>query len=481
MPVFDIELEDKLKESISSMMEELAQKEQEEEEEPGNGSPEEEELPGSDYDELEADDELKDAFRDYFPAKPVRLLKNRLMLVVLIVAVIIIVGMACFVRISGQLENSYQYQYEKALQCAEENDYEEAISHLERALAIDDSQADASFLLAQYYDKSGMRSSAVSVLNGILTRKADYSGRSEVYDLLLSIYEEEERYEEMGELLAECDADDIVSKYNEYAALTPQFNKEGGVYDELISITITGNTEGFVYYTLDGSSPSENSPVYETPILLESGDYIIRAMFVNMYGVASEIATQSYYISVSVPESPIVSLDSGTYNEPALIEVYHNDNTKIYYTIDGSVPDKYSERYSHPIELPYGMSNFSFIAINDDGAGSEPVSRSYRLSVEANFDAELAVQVLKNNLYAAGKLLNTDGNVPGKLGINQYRVQTAANIGETLYYVVYEEYVDITGQSHDTGNIYAIDVNTADLYKAYKIDEGEYHLTDFDE
>lgn len=463
VPDFDIELEDKLKESISSMMEELSEKEPEKKE----------------YEELEEED-LKDAFRDYFPEKPIKLLQNRVFLAVIIAAVACIVGAAAIVAFFRYRENSYTYQYEKAVKCAENNEYGEAVVHLERALAIDASQTDAGFLLAEYYDKNGMRTSAVSVLNEILAQKADYPKRDEVYDMLLSIYKEQEDYEEMGEILAECDVARIVSKYNKYAALPPVFNKDGGTYDELISITLEGNTQGFVYYTMDGSAPTINSPVYETPILLESGEYVIRAMFVNMYGITSETVSQSYYINLSVPESPVVSLDSGTYHEPMLIEVYHNDDTKIYYTMDGSVPDKYSERYNHPIELPYGMSNFSFIAINGSGLGSEVVNRSYQLSVEANFDTELAVQVLRNNLWAGGKLLNTEGNVPGKLGLNQYRVQTVVKIGESMYYVVYEEYMDTTGRVHDTNNIYAIDVNTADLYKAYKIDEGEYNLRPFE-
>lgn len=470
VPDFDIELEDKLKESISSMMEELAEPE-----------PQKRVSEKETYEDFEADDELKDKFRDYFPKKPIRLLKSKLMIAVIVAVGIFIAGIACICVILSKLENSYDYQYRRAVECAEDNDYEQAVSHLERALAIDDSQTDARFLLAEYYGKNNMRASAISILNEILAQKADYSRKAEVYDMLLSIYEEEECYAEMGELLAECDEAEIVSKYNEYAALPPKFNKEGGVYDELISITLAGNTEGFVYYTLDGSTPTENSPVYETPILLESGDYIIRAMFVNMRGIASEVVSQSYYISLSMPESPVISLDSGTYNEPRLIEVYHSDDTKIYYTTDGSVPDKKSERYTHPVELPYGMSNFSFIAIDEAGLGSEVVYRSYQLRVEANFDTELALQVLKNNLWASGKLLNTEGNVPDKLGLNQYRVQTVVEIGESMYYVVYEEYMDTTGRVHDTSNIYAIDVNTADLYKAYKIDEGKYNLKPFDE
>lgn len=469
VPDFDIELEHELRESISSIIEELADKEPEKEEH-----------------ESFATEDLKDKFSDYFPRKQTDFVKKKktTAIVAIAAAVIIVVcitGVTGFAKISRQRENSYDYQYENAIACAAQNQYDEAIAYLERALAIDDSQTDARFLLAEYYDANRMRTSAISVLQEIIAQRPDYPRRDEVYDMLLAIYEEDKNYEVMGEVLETCDVARIVSKYNKYAALPPEFNKQGGTYDEIISITLEGNTQGTVYYTLDGTEPTTASFVYETPILLESGEYRIRAVFVNTYGVESEVVSQDYYINLSVPEEPVINLDSGKYNAPEMIEVYHNNDTKIYYTTDGSIPDKDSSRYNNPIEMPYGMSNFSFIAINDSDVKSEVVSRNYELIVDANFDTELALEVLRNNLVASGKLLNPEGYVSGKLGHNRYRVQTVVMIEEQLYYIVYEEYMDTTGSTHDTSNIYAIDVNTADLYKAYKIDEGTYHLRPFDE
>ena len=103
------------------------------------------------------------------------------------------------------------------------------------------------------------------------------------------------------------------------------------------------------------------------------------------------------------------------------------------------------------------------------------------MKAQANFDTELALQVLKNSLCASGKLLDAEGNVPNKQGVNQYKVRTLFKAEEKLYYIVYEEYVDITGEVNGTNDIYAIDVNTADLYLAYKVDEGKYNLQPFEQ
>jgi hypothetical protein len=164
-----------------------------------------------------------------------------------------------------------------------------------------------------------------------------------------------------------------------------------------------------------------------------------------------------------------------------MIEAYYDDNIRIYYTMDGSIPDKHSERYINPIEMPYGVSNFSFVAIDDSGLASEVVNRTYHLEIQAIVDTDFAITALKNNLQAQGKLLNVEGNVPGKLGFNQYWVQTLYKDDISMYYIVYEEYVDTLGKVHNTNNFYAIDVNTADLYVAYKLDEGKYNLIPFNE
>jgi tetratricopeptide (TPR) repeat protein len=460
VPEYDIELENQLKESLSSMIEEME-----------NHEFIKEELARRDKSDNSSEDNDEE-FNGLFHNKT----KKNLIIVVIIAAVIFIVAFI-LIMTGRSKNNSFEYQYNKAIENAADGNYDVASDYLERALAINPDDIDSRFLLAKYYDKDGKQQSAISLLEEILKADSDYSKSDEVYDTLLEIYQDRTDYDKMGELLKTCDIERILSKYNQYAALEPTFNKDGGIYDKLISISITGNTQGFVYYTMDGSVPTSNSPVYETPILLESGDYVIKAMFVNLYGVSSEVVTQNYYINLSVPDAPLVEPESGTYNKPCMIDVYYGNNTKIYYTTDGSLPDKTSTRYNGEIEMPYGISNFSFVTIDDDsGLASEVVNRTYELEIQANFTPDIAITVLKNSLWALGKLSTADGNVPNKMGINQYSVVTLYAEDDAVYYIVNEEYVDTTGKAHETGNYYAINAETAALYNAYKLAEGKYNL-----
>lgn len=460
VPDFDIELEAEIHKNISNMVEDISLQVKEE------------------YidENLDEEDDLKEYLRDYFPKNKKNIKRGKRIIPFFVIAIVvfILIGVTIYFAIPASQNNSYEYQYNKAVECATMDHYDEAVIYLERALALNPSNIDARFLLAKYYDKSGQSQSAILVLEELL--KLETERKEEIYDLLLKILESRQDYKKMGELLKECDIERIVSKYNKYAALQPVFNKEEGVYDELISITIKGNTEGFVYYTLDGSTPTKNSMVYESPILLESGDYVIKALFVNMYGVESDIITKTYYINLLVPEEPDINLESGSYDKPQMIEIYHADDTKIYYTMDGTTPTEKSTRYTEPIEMPYGVSNLAIVAINESGVQSSVVKRTFQLAIQANFSTTLALQVLKNNLWANGTLFDLDGHVPNRLGINTYYVQTVVELNGRVYYIVYEEYVDTTGKAHETNNMYAIDVETADLYTARKIGAGKYSL-----
>lgn len=391
----------------------------------------------------------------------------------------IVIGIAAVVTgvvktVEHSMYSSYDYQYSRALECAVEDHFDEAIAYLERALALEPSQLEARFLLAKYYDRNGQVQSAALVLEELLRQQP--SNEEEVYDLLLSIYEKREEYQKMGEALKKCEISSILDKYNQYLASEPQFNYQEGVYDDMMSITMESDTDGFIYYTLDGSEPSKNSTVYEIPLELEAGEYVIKAMFVNMYGVESDVVIKTYYINLTVPKEPDINLISGSYSEPQFIEVFHDTDTRIFYTLDGTTPTEKSLRYTEPLEMPYGTSNFSIVAINEAGVSSQVVRRTFQLAIQANFTTDLAIQVLMNNLWASGEIVDLQGHVQDRLGYNSYQVDTVVYLNDALYYIVSEEYVDTIGKAHDTHNLFAVDTNTAELFQARKIAEGQYYL-----
>lgn len=450
VPDFDPEIESQINETLGNIAKSFFEKEKQDSDEEGQ-------------EEFELEKRSENLYRH----------NNFIMLLVIILFLILLVGLGNSF-ISKKHFQSFDFQYQRAIECSEQNKIQEAIDYLDRALAIDASRVEARLLLARMYEENDQSKSAMKILEEAILIDSDY--QADVYDDLLRIYETNQEYKKMGILLKKCPYENIKSKYGRFAANEPVFNVEAGVYDKVQSITMKSETEGIIYYTLDGSTPTKNSMVYEYPIALESGDYTVKAFFVNMYGVESEIVTKTYYISLAKPQAPDISLESGKYDKPQMIEIFHDADTKVYYTLDGSVPTKDSKRYTEPIEMLYGTSNLSVVAITNNNISSDVVRRTYQLDMATNFSPDLAMQVLINQLIMNKTILDEFGHVPNKLGVNQYSIKTVIEDEGKQYFIVSEKYIDTMNKEHNTNNYYAINVYSAELYYARKLKEGKYIL-----
>lgn len=118
-----------------------------------------------------------------------------------------------------------------------------------------------------------------------------------------------------------------------YTLQPPEFSAASGFYDESFLLTITSPEHAAVHYTLDGSVPSADSPLYTEPLLISRGsgelhvpnmqEYwqdsqgeshektaaVIRAAAIDENGVASDTVTATYFIGQEhSPEQTIISL-----------------------------------------------------------------------------------------------------------------------------------------------------------------------------
>lgn len=87
-------------------------------------------------------------------------------------------------------------------------------------------------------------------------------------------------------------------------------SEQESFYTEDISVTLEFDTatEGIIYYTLDGTNPTTESPLYEAPILLEASEesspnlYHIRAAAAYADGTMSEVTAHTYFVGTKVME-----------------------------------------------------------------------------------------------------------------------------------------------------------------------------------
>lgn len=376
---------------------------------------------------------------------------------------------------------SVEYQVHEAEEEAALERYTQAITWMEKAHELDPENADILFQIADYYDVQGKNDMVLSTMEQILHKPDIYGDTAEekAYEKTIKIYEELGEYEAISRLLKSCDREDIVTQFQQFLAKPPEFSYEGARYKEVLPLKLSANTSGKIYYTLDGTRPDRDSMVYTAPIFLEMGSYIVTAYFVNDYGIESEVVSNTYHIEVQAPAPPEVSVYSGEYDAPRMIEVEVPEGCTVYYTADGSDPTIDSPRYVTAISMPLGESVYKFIAVSPEGAVSEATERNYKLVLHTDITTDMAVANVIQALMRADVLLDESGKLRGMSGRNVYKYNAVVRIeGSGDYYVVYEYYEDATGIQSKTERMYGVNVQTGFACRITYDTEGKIVLVD---
>ena len=369
-----------------------------------------------------------------------------------------------------------EYQITRAKEYAANESYEEAIACLEAAYADYPDEADLLFLEADYYYLQEDNDSAVNVLYRIIDRgNFSYEDLEEAYNKIITIYANQGLYGQINELLRNCSEDSIVNMFQSYLAMEPEFSYVEGSYAEVIPLKLSSNTAGTIYYTMDGSTPTKNSPIYTAPLFLETGEYTISAFFVNDYGIESEIVSKTYIINLSVPNAPEVALYSGEYTEPTMIAVEGVEGCKLYYTTDESEPTQDSVPYTGPIPMPLGKTLFKFVNISEEGVPSEVTTRTYTLTLRDAIPTTQAVNNLVTRLVETGYLDDAAGHNKRQSGTLSYQFSSVLRIGYANdYYTIYEYYDDGTGMLSRTDKVFLVQVHTGEAAQLGYDENGEF-------
>jgi len=131
----------------------------------------------------------------------------------------------------------------------------------------------------------------------------------------------------------------------------PTFSPLPGTYATPQNVTLACAADGAViHYTTDGSDPTENSPVYESPIAVTSG-MSIRARAFKTEWMPSAVLTGNYIITGTV-DAPLFSPSPGTFTMPQEVKLSSaSSGASVYYTTDGSDPSESSRFYTAAISI----------------------------------------------------------------------------------------------------------------------------------
>ncbi len=385
---------------------------------------------------------------------------------------------AVFVIVYLHHRYSVAYQIDQARTYAQSENYEKAIEYLERARSLNTSAAEIVFLESNYYYHMGEKEKAVDVLIELIAKgQLEDDDKEKAYENIITVWDEQGKYEDINSLLLNCQDNNVVNQFQQYLARSPEFGYLSGSFDEVILLKISANTTGKIYYTMDGSNPDENSLVYTAPLLLESGEYQIAAVFVNDYGIKSDVARSWYVINLTVPDEPKLMLYSGNYHVPTMIEVMVPETGTVYYTTDGSNPTKDSLKYTQAIPMPLGRSNFKFVTISDEGVSSEIVSRSFDFTLETDITVSKAITNVIQALYERKVLSDLQGHSHEIKGKYVFKYNTIVEIPDLGYYYVLDEYMEEDdGIQTKTDRLYAVEVYTGVPNRLIYDENGEMGL-----
>ena len=189
----------------------------------------------------------------------------------------------------------------RAVQLYEEGSYADAVRAIDRAMDApqDGKLSDNALLLKKslYLQKAGDTEQAMAIAMRVIRDTEE--GQQEfddAWERIVSVCSEEEEYDTLASILEGSGIESVKSRYYNYLVYDPVFRDLPGNYENRLLLVIESQGVGSVFYTLDGSDPTEKSNLYTDGILLRPGIYTVKAMFVNRYGLRSNIVSGTYQI-----------------------------------------------------------------------------------------------------------------------------------------------------------------------------------------
>lgn len=150
---------------------------------------------------------------------------------------------------------------------------------------------------------------------------------------------------------------DYIYKVNPPLVDTPTSNIGSGMYQGSVQVSLSCSTNSStIYYTIDGSDPSESSAEYISPITINSTTTLKAIGYKSGYGNSNILKLLYKMISNSICENPII-YPSMVVNGNIDIEIRSiTPSSTIYYTIDGPTPTELSNVYSGIFSIPYSAT-----------------------------------------------------------------------------------------------------------------------------
>ena len=198
-------------------------------------------------------------------------------------------------------QNNYSYQLKKGRECMEAEQYEDALPFLKPAQSLlgntEGGDIEPLRLLAEVYVQLDAKELALECMkDAILVEAACRGDQYELEELYLELMEllnQTKQTNLIGEIIEECEYEGIKEKLEPYRIEKPVCDMAEGTYHYYVTLELKAEY-GTIYYTLDGTEPTQDSIRYEKPIELTEGENLLSAVAINKKGMVSEPLVQIY-------------------------------------------------------------------------------------------------------------------------------------------------------------------------------------------
>ncbi len=162
-------------------------------------------------------------------------------------------------------------------------------------------------------------------------------------------------------------------------APAPSFSPAAATYNSVQSVVISDVApSAVVYYTTDGTTPTQASLLYSGPVLVNASE-TLKAIAVAPGYVGSSAATATYTINLPAPADPVLSPVPGTYATAQTITVTDpTPGALLYYSTSGSGVSANWTLYSNPLTV--SATQTLSIKAMVGGASSNAVTGTYTIT-----------------------------------------------------------------------------------------------------
>ncbi|MBE6902871.1 MAG: hypothetical protein E7478_10370, partial [Ruminococcaceae bacterium] len=177
-----------------------------------------------------------------------------------------------------------------------------------------------------------------------------------------------------------------------HAADTHSYSVKSGTYSGAQMVWITPDEGVDLYYTTDGSAPTEDdAPVEGCPVVVAKNTKLRCAAYSD--GELVERSSVTIKVRAAAPRA---SVKSGSYATPFGVKLTCADeDADIYYTTDGSIPDKTAQRYNGTIPIKEDTT-LKFVTYKKGFAYSKCVTAEYTIGAQADPECQKLFELVND-------------------------------------------------------------------------------------